>query len=197
MEKPPGLWFFNEARRRAGLIPKRFDLVNIQIPLLHALFYGTCARHLEYWQSIQEASHLCQNLIHCSAITWSSHEGDILKRVYWACICNEIFFHRELDMPYTSAGSMSDWIQLPIFPEESGETAQATAEAMMRRSRGQHFLALVSLSRLTARVNELLHTGKWRKIYSPFELRTNLERNREQWRYPPRIPRWADQSCPT
>lgn len=161
MDRPPGLEFFNEARRRIGVVPVIYTLASVQILLLHATYYGTCARHLEYWRCSQEASLACQAFIHCTAIDWSSHEGDMIKRVYWACLSNEMFFHRDLDMPQSSLNLMQDWIQLPEFRKDGNEAQQDTnAISSDNQFRQEHFLALISLSRLAQRVDVLLHQGE-------------------------------------
>lgn len=160
MDSPPGLGFLNEARRRIEMVPVIYTLASVQILLLHATYYGTCARHLEYWRCSQEASLACQAFIHCTAIDWSSYEGDMIKRVYWACLSNEMFFHRDLDMPQSSLRLMQDWIQLPEFWKDSNEAQQDTNAPSDNQFRQEHFLALISLSRLAQRVDVLLHQGE-------------------------------------
>jgi hypothetical protein len=45
---PLGLILFNEARKRIGFVLIEYDLENIQIFSLAALYYESCSRHVEF-----------------------------------------------------------------------------------------------------------------------------------------------------
>lgn len=156
LEHPPGLAIFNEARRRTGFIFTQSTLETVQIMMLQAIYYESTARHLDFWRSTVAASMSCQVLIKCKSFDWSSHTGDLVKRAYWACMLSEDFYHLDLDLPRTGIENLEDEVPLPYFHEanEHGVNGALTEE----RSYFQyHFLAMIALRRLIARINNAIH----------------------------------------
>lgn len=155
-ENPPGLAIFNEARRRIGFVLTQSSLETVQIMLLEAIYYESTARHLDFWRSTVAASMSCQVLIRCKSFDWASQTGDLLKRAYWACMLSEDFYHLDLDLPRTGIDTLEDEVPLPYFHEanEQGSNGPLTEE----RSHFQyHFLAMIALRRLIARINNAIH----------------------------------------
>ena len=156
-DKPPGLAIFNEARRRLGFVATQSTLENVQILLLEAVYYEATARHLEFWRSTVAASMTCQMLVKCKPIDWTSTAGDLLKRAYWVCMLSEDFYHLDLDLPRTGIDGLEDTVPLPYFHDahdQSGTPGPLTEE----RSHFQyHFLAMIALRRLIARINHTIH----------------------------------------
>ena len=70
--RPPGLDFFNQARWRLGLVATRSSLETVQIMLLQGTYFEACARHADFWSSVNAASMSCMFLIKSQAIDWSS-----------------------------------------------------------------------------------------------------------------------------
>jgi hypothetical protein len=155
-EKPPGLEIFNEARRRLGFVVNMCTLENVQILLLQATYYESNSRHLDFWRSTTAASMACQVLIKCQDIDWSTQTGDMIKRAYWACILSEDLYHLDLDLPQTGIHKMEDEVPLPYFHE--AHDAQGKSQAPDDRSHFQyHFLAMIALRRLIARIHGVIH----------------------------------------
>lgn len=154
--KPPGIEIFNEARRRLGFVVNTCSLENVQILLLQATYYESCSRHLDFWRSTVAASMACQVLIKCANIDWSTQVGDMVKRAYWACILSEDLYHLDLDLPQTGIHTLEDEVPLPYFHEahDSNGRNNGTEE----RSHFQyHFLAMIALRRLIARIHGVIH----------------------------------------
>lgn len=159
-EHPPGLATFNEARRRIGFILTQSALETVQIMLLEAVYYESTARHLDFWRSTVAASMSCQVLIRCKDFEWSSEHGDLIKRAYWACMLSEDFYHLDLDLPRTGIESLEDDVPLPYFHEandQHGSSGPLTGEPSHYQ---YHFLAMIALRRLIARINDALHQCK-------------------------------------
>jgi hypothetical protein len=155
-DKPPGLEIFNEARRRLGFVVNMCTLENVQILLLQATYYESNSRHLDFWRSTTAASMACQVLIKCQDIDWSTQTGDMIKRAYWACILSEDLYHLDLDLPQTGIHTMEDEVPLPYFHE--AHDAQGKSQAPDDRSHFQyHFLAMIALRRLIARIHGVIH----------------------------------------
>lgn len=157
VDKPPGLAIFNEARRRLGFVTTQTTLASVQILLLEAIYYEATARHLDFWRTTAAASMACQVLIKCRSIDWSSTEGDLTKRAYWTCVLSEDFYHLDLDLPRTGIDSMDDQVPLPYF-HDAHEHHNSSSPLIEERSHFQyHFLAMIALRRLIARINAAIH----------------------------------------
>ena len=157
VDKPPGLAIFNEVRRRIGFVTTQATLESVQILLLEAIYYEATARHLDFWRTTVAASMACQVLIKCNSIDWSSTHGDLVKRAYWTCILSEDFYHLDLDLPRTGIDSMDDEVPLPYF-HDAHERQNSSSPLVEERSHFQyHFLAMIALRRLIARINTAIH----------------------------------------
>ncbi|KAK3676216.1 hypothetical protein LTR78_003966 [Recurvomyces mirabilis] len=163
VDHPPGLALFNEARRRLGFIWTQCTLENVQLNLLQATYYEATSRHLDFWRCTVAASMACQVLIRCEPIDWSSANGDLVKRAYWTCVFSEDLYHLDLDFPQTGINTMEDEVPLPYFHEaqeqhQGSSVAGGSAQANQERSHFQyHFLAMIALRRLIARIHNVIH----------------------------------------
>ncbi|KAK4561779.1 hypothetical protein LTR86_004458 [Recurvomyces mirabilis] len=163
VDHPPGLALFNEARRRLGFIWTQCTLENVQLNLLQATYYEATSRHLDFWRCTVAASMACQVLIRCEPIDWSSANGDLVKRAYWTCVLSEDLYHLDLDFPQTGIHTMEDEVPLPYFHEaqeqqHGSSVAGGSAQANQERSHFQyHFLAMIALRRLIARIHNAIH----------------------------------------
>ncbi|TKX19267.1 fungal Zn(2)-Cys(6) binuclear cluster domain-containing protein 23 [Elsinoe australis] len=197
IEEPPGLQIFNEARRRLGFVMHTCTLENVQIYLLQAAYYEACARHMDFWRSCAAASMSFQVYIRCERIDWSSAKADLIKRVYWTCILNEDLYHLELDLPRTGIYTLEDQIPLPSFQQSRSISAHESEEASHYH---YHFLAMIALRRLIARIHASLHSDVNAKAESsedydgpPIHLVNELARQLESWRtYLPQALQWSD-----
>ncbi|KAH8602747.1 hypothetical protein B0O99DRAFT_498383 [Bisporella sp. PMI_857] len=84
--KPPGLAYFNEARKRMGFVVTHCDLETVQIFSLAA-----------------------------NPIEWNSQRGDLIKRSFWHCAIMETGLYLELDLPPTGLIELEEHIGLPSF----------------------------------------------------------------------------------
>lgn len=156
LENPPGLAIFNEARRRIGFNFTQSTLETVQIMMLQAIYYESTARHLDFWRATVAASMSCQVLIRTRSFDWSSHTGDLVKRAYWACMLSEDFYHLDLDLPRTGIEKLEDEVPLPYFHEANDPSVNGALTE--ERSYFQyHFLAMIALRRLIARINSAIH----------------------------------------
>ena len=157
VDRPPGLAIFNEARRRLGFVGTQSNLENVQVLLLEAVYYEANARHLDFWRATVAASMACQVLIRCKAIDWSSRAGDLIKRAYWTCMLSEDFYHLDLDLPKTGIETLEDEVPLPYFHEAHEYSGQSGLLGEERSHFQYHFLAMIALRRLIARINNVIH----------------------------------------
>lgn len=163
-DKPPGIEIFNEARRRLGFVANMCTLENVQILLLQATYYESNSRHLDFWRSTVAASMACQVIIKCQPIDWSTQKGDMIKRAYWACILSEDLYHLDLDLPQTGIHTLEDEVPLPYFHE--AHDSQGRVNGPEERSHFQyHFLAMIALRRLIARIHGVIHECKLDQLH--------------------------------
>ncbi|KAG9244619.1 hypothetical protein BJ878DRAFT_534452 [Calycina marina] len=85
-EKPPGLAFFNEARKRLGFQSSQCDLEVVQILSLTA-----------------------------DPVDWTSKRGDMIKCIFWHCAIMETSIYLELDLPPVGIIKFAEQIGLPHF----------------------------------------------------------------------------------
>lgn len=156
VNKPPGIEIFNEARRRLGFVSNMCSLENVQILLLQATYYESNSRHLDFWRSTVAASMACQVLIKCQGIDWATQTGDMIKRAYWACILSEDLYHLDLDLPQTGIHTLEDEVPLPYF-HEAHDASGRVHESEERSHFQYHFLAMIALRRLIARIHGVIH----------------------------------------
>ena len=160
VEQPPGLAIFNEARRRVGFVSTQSSLENIQILLLEAVYYEACARHLDFWRCTVAASMSCQMYIGCQNIDWASQTGDLVKRAYWTCMLSEDFYHLDLDLPRTGIVQLEDEVPLPYFHDAHDQPSGGVILAEERAHFQYHFLAMIALRGLIARINSTIHESE-------------------------------------
>ncbi|KAK6438601.1 hypothetical protein LTR95_005190, partial [Oleoguttula sp. CCFEE 5521] len=156
VERPPGIEIFNEARRRLGFVVMLCSLENVQILLLQATYLEATGRHLDFWRSTVAASMACQVLVRCHPLDWATHEGDMIKRAYWSCILSEDLYHLDLDLPQTGIHTLEDEVPLPYFQESQGQNASGRG-ADNQSYFQYHFLAMIALRRLIARIHSVIH----------------------------------------
>lgn len=165
-ERPSGLEIFNEARRRTGVIATQTGLLNVQIMLLQATYFEACARHADFWSSVSAASMACRYLIRGQPMDWLSVQGELVKRAYWVCVLHERLLDIDLKIACTGIEDLEDQVPLPHFHEYvprgermngfSSDSGQlAGAEEL--NDYAYHFSALVALTRLLRRADDLIH----------------------------------------
>jgi hypothetical protein len=175
IEKPPGLGLFNEARRRIGMVNRRFSLEDVQVLLLQATYFEASAQHLDFWSSTSAASLACICLVKSQEIDWASSYGDLVKRAYWVCVLQERLFDLEFRVASTGVESLEDQIPFPHFHVEAGGRVNdpfsgATDVSTVDGKGGSafYFVAMIALSRLIRRVDNIIH--KYEPILGETEL---------------------------
>ena len=161
VERPPGIEIFNEARRGLGAIATSCTLDNVRINLLQATYHAATGGHLEFWRCAVEASRTCQVLLQSRDNDRFSPEDDMIKRVFWACVINEDYFHLDLDLPRTGVFEWEDRIPLPTFSQDATRLEHLdgdfSAQPPITES---HFLATLTLRRLISRIHSTLEASK-------------------------------------
>ncbi|KAI5198715.1 hypothetical protein E4T38_07355 [Aureobasidium subglaciale] len=137
------------------------------------------------------------HLLESESIDWSTPRADLIKRAYWACMLSEDMYHLELDLSQTGIHTLEDQVPLPYFHGSESNYGNPSDE----KSHFQyHFLAMIALRRLVARIHESIHcssnvTAELSEDYGgpPVHVIKELARQLESWRsLLPRPLQWSD-----
>ncbi|ROT39814.1 hypothetical protein SODALDRAFT_274260 [Sodiomyces alkalinus F11] len=120
VERPPGLAFFNEGRKRMGFSVTDCTLENVQIHALAGLYLGSCSRHLELWRMTISAS-----------------------MAYHALITRCL--NLELELPLTGLEKLEETVGLPDF---SGPFCEEDYLGNQQSRFQEHFASQIVLRRL-------------------------------------------------
>ncbi|KAI1079428.1 hypothetical protein F5B20DRAFT_163700 [Whalleya microplaca] len=152
-ERPPGLSFFNEARRRMGFNLTECSLENVQMFALAALYYQTCCCHMEFWRMTISASLACQALLTSNPEELSTHRGDLIRRAFWHCSIMETCLNLELNIPLTGLDKLEELVGLPDFSDSFSEEDYIGNQASHFQ---EHFASQIVLRRLSVEFNTTL-----------------------------------------
>ncbi|KAI1657172.1 hypothetical protein F4813DRAFT_94149 [Daldinia decipiens] len=153
MERPPGLLFFNEARKRMGFNLTECSLENVQIYALAAIYYGTCCHHLEFWRMTTSASLACQALLTSNPDVLTTHRGDLVRRTFWHCSIMETCLNMELNIPRTGLDKLESLVGLPDF---SGSFSEEDYIGNQASHFQEHFASQIVLRRLSVEFHTTL-----------------------------------------
>lgn len=156
-ESPPGLYLFNQARKRLGFVDSLCTLENVHIYILQATYYEANGHHLEFWKSTSAASATMHALLRSQQFDWRSQIGDMISRAYWVCLFQEELYHLELDLPRAGIHQYEDEVPLPFFgtltPPREGHRSWKDPHLHFKT----HFLAMIALRRLIVRIHTTIH----------------------------------------
>jgi hypothetical protein len=153
----PGSEVFDEALRRWFLLSSTPTLQRVQILLLQATYYETSARHSDFWKCTAAASAACESLVKQETVEWATHQGEMLKRVYWTCVIDEGYYHHDLDLPHTNIFDYQDEVPLPSFTHRTYGSKDTADERIDYSMSYFQFLATISLKRIVDCIQDTVH----------------------------------------
>lgn len=165
LERPPGLLFFNEARKRMGFNLTECSLENVQMFALAAIYYGTCCHHLEFWRMTTSASLACQGLLTSNPEELTTHRGDLVRRAFWHCSIMETYLNMELNIPRTGIDKLEALVGLPDF---SGSFSEEDYIGNQASHFQEHFASQIVLRRLSVEFHTTL-TNAFGPTHHPAE----------------------------
>lgn len=176
---PPGLTFFNEARRRMGFHLATCTLETVQMLALAGIYFGTTYHHTELWRMVASASLACQALITtCSRDQLTQGHGDILRRVFWHCSIMETFLYLELGLPATGLNKFETRVPVPDF---GGGFSQEDHVANQTSYFQEHFASQIVLRRLATDFHSVLSNTPSSKATMPNTIKS-LAMQLNHWR---------------
>ncbi|KAM5380189.1 hypothetical protein ACJZ2D_003640 [Fusarium nematophilum] len=152
-DRPPGLAYFNEARKRMGFALSEVSLDNVQMFALAALYHQSCGQALECWRMTVFASLACQALITSKPNELHGPRADLIKRIFWHCSIMETSFHMEFGLPLTGLEKVEESIGLPDF---SGPITDDDYIGNQATHFQEHFASQIVLRRLSVNFHSSL-----------------------------------------
>ncbi|KAK7415507.1 hypothetical protein QQX98_005860 [Neonectria punicea] len=138
--RPPGITYFNEARKHMGFALTEVSLENVQMFTLASLYYGTCGQAVECWRMTVSASLACQTLI-------------------TRCL------QMEFGLPLTGLEKLDDAIG---FPDFSGPMTNEDYLGNQMAHFQEHFACQIILRRLSANFHQDLNNSFGENSSLPF-----------------------------
>ncbi|OAA58498.1 c6 zinc finger domain containing protein [Niveomyces insectorum RCEF 264] len=134
-----GLIFFNEARKRIGLLGYDNSLQACQYHLLCGLFYSQLLRPVDWWATVSRASICCTSFWACLPKDCDEWTLDMQARLFWITAMFEAVLTQELDLPVSNLLEYEDRVPLPkfvAFPGVSSFVALMTTTSSATTSSG-------------------------------------------------------------
>ncbi|KAE8355499.1 hypothetical protein BDV28DRAFT_38084 [Aspergillus coremiiformis] len=191
-EEPPGLRFFNEARRRIGFLMCDNDLMSCQFYMLSSIYHSQILRPMDSWAMIHRAATCCLQMLTNHDVNFDEWEGDMKSRVYWNCLMNETILVQELHLPPSGLARLEEYVPIPKFIsfEIDGFVHLRPSSEELDDSLFQyHFLAQVAHRIILTRIRHSLYFYSDSGTFPLPAINTELHHQLEQWRLnlPPSI----------
>ncbi|RDW73178.1 hypothetical protein BP6252_07085 [Coleophoma cylindrospora] len=191
-ERPPGLVFLNEAKRRFGISLTNWSLVNLETCILCSMYYSQISRNMVRHQITEgdlrkltfisgvlenvtsELYHVpesCEKIWllsrYNSVSQWRTAQSDRISRCYWMCTILEGGLTGELGLELPGITAIQDSVPLPIFLSDETALKDKTDNDFFIE---YHFLAQITLRSLINRARN-----------SSREMQGTLLQERAQW----------------
>ncbi|CAM1506707.1 Fc.00g063480.m01.CDS01 [Cosmosporella sp. VM-42] len=180
-DRPPGVTYFNEGRKRMGFALAEVSLENVQMFALAALYHLSCGQAIECWRMTVLASLACQALItrfeilstivgvaadsHSKPSELHGPRADMIRRVFWHCYIMETCLHMEFELPLTGLEKLEDSIGLPDF---GGPITDDDYIANQTTHFQEHFASQIVLRRLSVSFHSTLSNSFGTSSSLPF-----------------------------
>ncbi|CAK7274521.1 hypothetical protein SEPCBS119000_006215 [Sporothrix epigloea] len=115
-----GLVFFNEARKRIGMLGSDCSLQACQFHLLSGLFYAQLDRPCDWWTHVSRAVSCCTSFWACIPKDCDEWTMDMQSRLFWITVMFEAVLSQELDFPVSNILKYEERVPLPRFVECPG-----------------------------------------------------------------------------
>lgn len=164
IDRPPGITYFNEARKRMGFALAEISVENVQMLALAALYYASCSQTVEFWRMTVSSSLACQAVI-TSSDQLHGAKGDLIRRAYWHCLIMETYLHMEFGLPLTGLEKLDDIVGHPDF---SGPTTSDDFVGNQTSHFQEHFASQIILRRLSSNFHITLNNSFGTSSSLPF-----------------------------
>ncbi|KAF2744848.1 hypothetical protein M011DRAFT_470151 [Sporormia fimetaria CBS 119925] len=183
---PPGLRFFNEARKRFGFLMCQHDLPAAQFHMLSTIYYAQILRPIDSWSTVNRASICCISILKRSeSIDFEQWEGDMFSRVFWSALMYETIITQEFNLPLSGLLEYEAAMPIPKFtpcPRPKTSISGLLIDDDDDSYFNFHFLAQAAHRILLTRIRNHLFSFA-EKPWSPApSIVTEMRHQLEQWR---------------
>ncbi|KAF2030679.1 hypothetical protein EK21DRAFT_111769 [Setomelanomma holmii] len=185
-DDPPGLKFFNEARRRFGFLMCQNDLQAGQYYMLTTLYFSHILRPLDSWTTVNRAALCCTSLLSRTESTdFEQWEGDMFSRLFWNTLMYETVITQELDLlPHSGLLEYEPDVPLPKFtacprPKTSISGLLTDGDDSFFNF---HFLAQAAHRIILTRVKQSVYFFAEKEGYPSASITAEMHHQLEQWR---------------
>ncbi|OKL64275.1 hypothetical protein UA08_00234 [Talaromyces atroroseus] len=188
-EDPPGLCFFNEARRRMGFLMEKNDLSSCQYYLLSAHII----RPLDSGAMLNRAAACLCFMLANRDINYNEWEGDMKSRVFWNTVMYETILVQELDLPSSGLSALEDNVPIPKFipfrPVRLSSVSSSASDPDDSYFHQCHFLAQIANRIILTRIRHSLYSFSDSGNLPRPAVSAELHNQVEEWRknLPPAI----------
>lgn len=186
VDDPPGLKFFNEARKRFGFLMCQTDIQAGQFYMLTTLYYAQILRPLDSWTTVNRAALCCTSILsRTEAIDFDQWEGDMFSRLYWCTLMYETVITQELDLlPHSGLLGYESDTPLPKFTQ--CPRPKTSIAGLLTDEDDSffnfHFLAQAAHRIILTRVKQSLYYFAEKEGYPSASLTAEMHHQLEQWR---------------
>ncbi|KAJ4361960.1 hypothetical protein N0V83_010901 [Neocucurbitaria cava] len=186
LDAPPGLKFFNEARKRFGFLMCQNDLQAGQFYMLQTLYYAQILRPLDSWTTVNRAALCCTSILSRTNTTdFDKWEGDMLSRLFWNTLMYESVITQELDL-LPHSGLLNYEIETPLPKFMPCPRPKTSISGLITDEEDSlfnfHFLAQAAHRILLTRVKQSLYFIAERENFPSASLTAEMHHQLEQWR---------------
>ncbi|KAI9040224.1 putative C6 finger domain protein [Aspergillus affinis] len=185
-EDPPGLRFFNEARRRIGFLMCNNDLQSCQFYLLSSVYYSQILRVMDSWAMLHRAATCCLSMLTNHDVNFNEWEGDMKSRVYWNCVMNETILVQELHLPPSGLARLEEFVPIPKFigfeTVGLGPSRASSTDEIDDSFFQYHFLAQVAHRIILTRIRHSLYFYSDSGTFPLPAINAELHHQLDQWR---------------
>ncbi|KAF1833460.1 C6 zinc finger domain-containing protein [Decorospora gaudefroyi] len=185
-DDPPGLKFFNEARKRFGFLMCQNDLLAGQFYMLLTLYYAQILRPLNSWTTVNRAALCCASILtRTGTVDYDAWEGDMLSRLFWCTLMYETVITQELDLlPHSGLLAYEPDTPLPKFTQ--CPRPKTSISGLLTDEDDSffnfHFLAQAAHRIILTRVKQSLYTFAEKEGYPSANVTAEMHHQLEQWR---------------
>jgi hypothetical protein len=185
-DDPPGLRFFNEARKRLGYLMVQNDLQTGQFYMLSTLYYAQILRPLDSWSTVNRAALCCASILtRTGTVDYETWDGDMLSRLFWCTLMYETVITQELDLlPHSGLLDYEPDTPLPRFTQSP--RPKTSISGLLTDEDDSffnfHFLAQAAHRIILTRVKQSLYTFAEKDGYPSTNLTAEMHHQLEQWR---------------
>lgn len=185
VDDPPGLKFFNEARKRCGFLMCQNDLQTGQFYMLSTLYYAQILRPIDSWTTVNRAALCCMSILTGSeSIDFDQWEGDMFSRVYWNTLMYETIITQELSLPLSGLLEYEADMPIPKFmpcprPKTSISVLLVDDDDSFFNF---HFLAQAAHRIILTRIRHSLYTFIEKEGSPTPTITAEMHHQLEQWR---------------